>query len=132
MENPIILTSKKNLKDSESTIYSDEGRIRQVLINLIDNAIKFTDKGYVEFGYEVSQQGIISFYVKDTGIGIAKKKQKIIFNRFVQAHESHLNKYGGTGLGLSIAKGIVELLGGEISLESEKNRGTTFYFTIPS
>ena len=73
----------------------------------------------------------MEFFVKDSGIGIAKEKREVIFERFRQADEGHTRKYGGTGLGLPIAQGLVNLLGGAIRFESEENKGTTFYFTIP-
>lgn len=113
------------------TVHSDEGRIRQILINLIDNALKFTAEGHVEFGYTLTESNSIRFFVKDTGIGIPKEKQHMVYERFRQAQDSHLNKYGGTGLGLSIAKGFVTLLGGDIWFESTENVGTSFFFMLP-
>jgi len=115
-------------------IKSDELRINQVLVNIIGNAIKFTKKGNVFFGYNVvfAKEGdYIKFYIKDTGIGIDKKHKDIIFDRFRQIDGSNTRNYGGTGLGLSISKNLVELLGGEIWIESEEGKGSIFYFTIP-
>ena len=112
----------------------DAIRLKQVLSNLIDNAIKFTHKGYVEIGYsiiEVDKKERIKFYVKDTGIGISDEYLDIIFNRFRQIDDSHTREFGGTGLGLAISKRLVELLGGELSLESEIDSGSTFFFSIP-
>ena len=115
-------------------------RIRQVLINLVSNAIKFTDNGYVKITVELdellsaqtddAQIAKLRFSVKDDGIGISEEKQKKIFESFEQEDTSTSRKYGGIGLGLSISKKLVELMGGEIGLTSEKNIGTTFYFTL--
>jgi CheY-like chemotaxis protein len=92
--------------------------------------VKFTKQGSIEYGYTV-KSNCIEFFVSDTGIGIEKELHDAIFERFRQAETSDTRSYGGTGLGLSIAKGLVALLGGRIWLESEQDRGTTFYFTIP-
>jgi len=136
----IKLRIHKELTESESVILTDGVRLRQILTNLINNAIKFTKKGLVEFGYLLipeladidSNNGMfLQFYVKDTGIGIPKNKREIIFDRFRQSDESHTRKFGGTGLGLAISRGFVELLGGTIWHESTENKGSTFYFTIP-
>ncbi|GAB4328316.1 MAG: hypothetical protein Kow00127_20960 [Bacteroidales bacterium] len=120
--------------EKELVIYTDADRLKQVLSNLIDNAIKFTNEGYVEFGcsYSGEDNQKIKFYVKDTGIGIPKEKQKIIFKRFRQVEESYTRHFRGTGLGLSISQKLVEMLGGEIYLESEPGRGTTFWFELPA
>lgn len=111
-------------------IVSDPDRLRQVLINLVGNAIKFTDKGMIEFGY-VLKDNELEFYVRDTGIGISKEKQKVIFDRFTQADDSLTRKFGGSGLGLTISKGLIELLGGRLWSVSNLGEGSTFYFTIP-
>ena len=111
-------------------ILTDTQRLKQVLTNLIENALKFTQEGFVEIGCNISEK--INFYVKDTGIGIPAEKQNLIFDRFRQADESiSARQFGGTGLGLSICKGILELMGGEIRLESEEGKGSTFYFSLP-
>lgn len=110
---------------------TDSQRFKQIVTNLLDNAIKFTNKGSILFGCEKMADGSLQFFVKDTGIGIATDKQQIIFDRFRQANDamtSHI--YGGTGLGLSIVKGIIEIMDGKIWLESIEGEGTTFYFTI--
>ncbi|MFC2111383.1 ATP-binding protein [Bacteroidota bacterium] len=112
------------------TILTDEFRLRQVLLNLIGNARKFTKEGFIEFGCNLFNEDLL-FYVKDTGIGIPEENKKLIFQRFRQADGSHTRKYGGTGLGLSISKSIIELLGGKIWVDAEVNVGSTFYFTIP-
>lgn len=116
---------------TESNIYAntDETRLRQILINLIGNAVKFTTKGFVEYGYQLQPDKIL-FYVKDTGIGIEIEKQSIIFDRFTQASETTEKFFGGSGLGLFIAKKCVEMLGGTIWVNSIPEKGTTFYFTI--
>jgi CheY-like chemotaxis protein len=102
------------------------------MTNLLSNALKFTDKGTVEFGYQNQpENNQIKFYVRDSGIGIPEDKRDIIFDRFRQVHEGSTRKYGGTGIGLFISKHIVDLLGGKIWVESELNVGSTFYFTIP-
>jgi len=122
-----------NLNDDENNIfYTDELRLRQVLSNLIGNAIKFTDKGSVEFGYiKCKEKQHIKFFVRDTGIGIPENKKAIIFEQFRQIEEGSTRKYGGTGIGLFISKHIVNLLEGEIWIESEEGKGSTFYFTLP-
>lgn len=115
-------------------VYSDDMRIRQILTNLISNAIKFTPKGIIEFGYSLivdDENPHIQVYVKDTGIGLAPGSQNLVFERFRQADDSYTRMYGGSGLGLAISKGLTELLGGKIWLESEQDKGSAFYFTIP-
>lgn len=129
-EKGIKLKFSTYLADTLSRIISDETKVHQILSNLINNAIKFTKKGEVEFGYEIKGQ-YIQFYVKDTGIGIPPEMQEKIFERFVQAEMGVTREFEGAGLGLSICKGLVELLGGKIWLVSELNKGTTFYFTLP-
>ena len=104
-----------------------KNRFMQVIINLITNAIKFTEEGSIRFGYFIQSNNMLSIYVADTGCGIPPEKQKSIFERFVK-----LNAFAqGTGLGLSICRMIVEHLGGEMWLESEEGKGTTFWFTFP-
>jgi PAS domain S-box-containing protein len=111
----------------------DPGRLRQVLFNLVENAIKFTKVGEVsilaELKNETSDQVTIRFAVKDTGIGISQERQDAIFERFIQANGSTTREYGGTGLGLSISRQLVEMMGGEITIQSQMNQGSTFYFT---
>lgn len=129
-ENDINFSFCKGLPDSKASIIIDDQRLSQVLNNLINNAIKFTEKGVIEFGYTLKGE-FIEFYVKDTGKGIPVDYQKLVFERFRQVEE-HQNKiFGGTGLGLSISKSIVELMGGKIWLKSELDKGSQFYFTIP-
>jgi PAS domain S-box-containing protein len=116
------------------TIKTDSKRLIQVLINLLRNALKFTNEGQVAFGCNriiKDDKEFLKFFVQDTGIGIDKKYHEIIFNIFRQIDDTHTRKYGGTGIGLSIAKRIVEMFGGEIWVESEPGKGSIFYFTIP-
>ncbi len=119
----------KGLQDNDCNIISDPVRISQVLSKLIHNGIKFTVDGFVEFGYTVSGD-TLQFIVRDTGIGISKDKQTLIFDYFLQEDLGHSRKYGGIGLGLSIAKGLITLLNGSIELKSEKGKGTTFYINL--
>lgn len=115
-------------------IYTDIDRFKQIIRNLISNAIKFTDGGSVEFGFTVDynkQYSNLLFYVRDTGIGIPKDKLDVIFESFRQASASNTKIYGGTGLGLAITKRLVKILGGEIWVNSIEGKGSTFYFTIP-
>ena len=121
-------------KNHDLHLFTDHRRLKQILINLLSNAIKFTDKGLIELGYEKKiqhDQHVLQFYVNDTGIGIPKEKQKLIFDVFRQVDDTHTRRYGGTGIGLSIVKKLTELLGGNIWVESEEGAGSTFYFTIP-
>lgn len=110
---------------------TDIFKFRQICTNLIDNAIKFTNNGYVKFGVSRAWDQTIEFYVQDTGIGIPEDQQHIIFQRFGKVDRTLTNEYTGTGLGLSICKSIVEMLGGEIRVVSIPGKGSTFYFTHP-
>jgi signal transduction histidine kinase len=125
------LTYKVDLDDASSMIHTDRVKLRQILVNLLSNALKFTDTGRIEFGYQLQQDRSLLFYVFDTGIGINPEKQKRIFERFVQADDSLSRHFGGSGLGLYICKGFVDLLGGKIWVDSSPNMGAKFYFTIP-
>lgn len=116
---------------SKLFIKSDEVRLKQVLNNLLGNALKFTEKGEITFGYSLSSCDSIRFFVKDSGIGISKSEQKSIFNRFKQSREGMKNIYKGTGLGLAISKGIVELMGGSIGVTSLPGAGAEFSFEMP-
>jgi len=117
-------------EDDHTLIITDETKLIQILTNLIGNALKFTNEGYVEFGFKKDNSDI-EFFVKDTGIGIPEELHEEIFKRFRQADISDLNRYGGSGLGLSISKAYVEILGGKIWLNSEPDKGSVFYFKIP-
>ena len=110
---------------------SDKKKLKMVFSSLIENAIKFTDEGEVSFGYTIEDSSEVSFFVKDTGIGISAKDQKNIFGRFMQAGPDIMKKYGGTGLGLAITKSILNLLGSYIKVKSKKGEGSTFTFKLP-
>lgn len=113
------------------SVYCDPTRFRQIIYNLVSNAFKYTKNGFVEIGYNViTESNMVHFYVKDTGIGISSEMFQFVFDRFRQIENENLQE--GTGLGLSITKALVNLLGGEIWLDSEINIGTTFHFTIPA
>lgn len=116
--------------DKESNIITDITRLTQILTNLINNAIKFTSQGEIEFGYGIEGEDI-TFFVRDTGKGISEKEQAVIFDRFRQADDSTTRSFGGSGLGLTISSGLIELLGGKIWVESELGKGSVFFFTIP-
>ncbi len=120
----------KGLPDGSDGIVSDRARLSQILINLAMNSLKFTEEGFIETGYLV-REGVIEFYVKDTGIGIPEIDQEKIFDRFHQANLAIARSYSGTGLGLSIARGLTELLGGGIDFTSKTGRGTTFFIHMP-
>ena len=112
----------------------DEVKLKQIIINLVYNAIKFTEEGYVAFGYEILDEGeldFIEFTIKDTGIGISKENQKTIFDRFKRVESDLTIEKGGLGLGLAITKAYVEMMGGTISIGSNQNKGTVFTFKIP-
>lgn len=126
----IKLLCKNALSSTESVIIADKKRIKQILINLINNACKFTSSGSVEFGYELQYDDLL-FYVKDTGQGIALDQQKYIFERFMQGALDSTPNLEGSGLGLAISKSFVKLFGGEIWVESEIGVGSVFYFTLP-
>ncbi len=133
-ENRTPLYLKKGLSDKESIIFTDKTKLNKILSNLLENALKFTNEGFIEFGYTInkdSEPAELEIYVKDTGIGIKQEKQEIIFERFSQEEKELSKKVGGLGLGLSIAKENTELLGGKITLQSEKGKGATFFITIP-
>jgi len=105
--------------------------LRQILINLMGNAIKFTDKGSVSYGYSILENDSIEFFVKDTGLGMRKEDLKKIFKRFMQTAQTITRGYGGTGLGLAISKNLVEMMNGKMRVESEKGVGSEFSFTLP-
>jgi PAS domain S-box-containing protein len=118
------------LNDSSATIIADGTKLIQVISNLLNNALKFTHKGSVEFGYTKTNNEI-EFYVKDTGIGIKSELFEKVFERFYQVENPRTKQYSGTGLGLSICKAYVELMGGKIWLTSTPDNGSVFYFSIP-
>jgi len=112
------------------SIFIDPIRLRQVLSNLISNAIKFTEKGFIGFGYRQTSPDKLEFWVEDSGIGLPVDQQEVIFERFRQAELTNSRKYGGTGLGLTISRSLVQMMGGDITVESEEGAGSTFRFTV--
>jgi signal transduction histidine kinase/DNA-binding response OmpR family regulator len=134
MEKGLKFEIRKN-ENLPANILTDSSRLQQCLINLVNNAIKFTEKGHVYMSVSLEDRGdrpFIRFDVEDTGIGIPLEKQKELFKSFTQIDGSHSRKYGGTGLGLSITKQVAELLGGEVWAKSEKEKGSTFSLAIPA
>lgn len=138
-EKDILLALDCEFDFDKSLIIIDEIKLYKILSNLLENALKFTDKGSVEFGYSVilddesndNPDNKIRFFIKDTGIGVDPEKQETIFNKFSQAEPELSRQYGGLGLGLSIAKQNTELLNGEIKLDSIQGEGTTFFVILP-
>ena len=117
--------------DVPQIILADEGRLRQVITNLMGNAVKFTEKGGV--CVEIKNQGdMLRFDVRDTGVGVPPAKRQEIFEEFVQADSSHARKFGGTGLGLAISKRLVDTMGGEIAVDAAPEGGSCFWFTLPA
>ena len=134
----LLMDNKQNLElvfDSEfktqPTILIDQVRLRQILYNLVGNAIKYTDKGYVHFGYRISMPDMLEFSVHDSGVGIPADQLGFIFDRFRKVEMSNDRQYGGTGLGLTISRHLVQMMGGEIWVESTEGEGSSFYFTVP-
>ena len=130
VEKNLNLIFSKGAPDKLIHTFTDETKLMQILANLLNNAIKFTHTGAIELKYALKGD-YIEFSVKDTGIGIHKKAQGFIFERFRQADTSIATKYGGTGLGLAISKSFAHMIGGNITVESVPSKGSTFYLTIP-
>lgn len=130
VEKGIDLRITTEFSDSSSYIKTDSTKLVKVLSNLLCNALKFTYKGQIEFGYKLTNN-YLEFHVTDTGIGIHEEMHDKVFNRFYQVNYSSSRPYEGTGLGLSISKAYIELSGGRIWLKSKPGQGTTLYFTIP-
>ncbi|MDP4278865.1 MAG: ATP-binding protein, partial [Bacteroidota bacterium] len=126
----LLFIRKFSLPDELSYVHSDKEKLYSIFANLINNAIKFTPKGYVELFCTLTDTRF-ELYVKDTGIGIPQDKHRIIFERFIQADVSHQRPYEGSGLGLSITKAYVEMLDGNIWLESQEGKGSTFFVSLP-
>jgi PAS domain S-box-containing protein len=129
-EQDIPINVNLGLPDKEAVINTDATKLIQILSNLINNALKFTRQGHIDFGY-VLKNGYLEFTVRDTGMGIPAAHLDRIFERFYQVNGTVSRQYGGTGLGLSICKAYIELFGGEIWVESREGEGTSFFFTIP-
>ena len=130
---------KTALAHDEAVFHTDSEKIYAILSNLVKNAVKYTGRGAIEFGYTINITGTgntgrpaeLEFYVRDTGIGIPKHRQEAIFERFIQADIEDTKALQGSGLGLAISKAYVEMLGGKIRVESEEGQGSVFYFTMP-
>lgn len=121
----------KGSKNENFSIITDGLRLKQILINLLSNAFKFTDQGLIQFGYKIRNDHILQFFVKDSGIGIPEDKHELVFSVFQRLEDSYHKNYTGAGLGLSITKSLVEKLGGQIWIMSKPGEGARFYFTIP-
>jgi PAS domain S-box-containing protein len=139
-----LMTAQASAKNLHLTVHTpsnpvwlvgDPGRVRQVLVNLVGNAIKFTDKGHVTVQIEpvdpTVEPGVVRCLITDTGIGVAPSKVPLLFQKFTQADGSTTRRYGGTGLGLAICKQLVEMMDGRIGMESRPGQGSTFWFTLP-
>jgi len=122
---------KKGNDSTGFTIVTDDFRLRQIFNNLIGNAIKFTREGHITFGYSIRNNRYVEFFVSDSGVGIPEDMLKVIFDRFGQVSRDKQYQPSGTGLGLPISKNLVQLMGGEMWVESNEKSGTTFYFTLP-
>ena len=120
-----------SLEDKPLKTEADRNRLKQVMYNLLNNAMKFTHEGTIEFGYKNDRKKEVTFFVSDTGIGIPTQRQGEIFERFRQLDDSSNREYEGTGLGLTISRNLIELMNGTMWVDSEEGRGTTFYFTLP-
>lgn len=131
LQKGLSLSVTKKLAAKESIITTDREKLYAILTNLVKNAIKFTDTGFIEFGC-VKKDSFFEFYVKDSGVGISESQKKIIFERFRRGNETITRTHEGSGLGLAISKAYVEILRGKIWVESEQGKGSTFYFSIPA
>lgn len=127
----INIQVKRNHKDDAFSILTDEQKLKQVLVNLIENALKYTESGNIDFGYELLEDKRIQFFVKDSGIGFHQEKLDVLFERFRQFEEGHSRSFGGIGLGLTLSKKFVELMGGTMWADSTLGVGSTFYFSLP-
>lgn len=130
----IQFSFNNSLPSGEAVIKTDREKLSAILMNMVKNAIKFTDSGSIKLGYikkNQNENAELEFFVTDTGIGIPKERHAAIFERFIQADISDIHAYQGAGLGLSISRAFVEMLGGKIGVESEPGKGSSFFFTIP-
>lgn len=128
--NEVSLSYSEGLPDEKALILTDSVKLMQILVNLVGNALKFTHKGFVRFGYSLNKYQL-DFFVEDSGIGIPENMHSRIFERFSQVDSTITRKYGGTGLGLAISKGYARLLGGNISVTSTPGKGSKFVLSIP-
>lgn len=127
----IDLNLQQEFDNKKLHIKTDAAKLRQILNNLIDNALKFTEKGKVKFGYRLPDKETIEFFVEDSGIGIPKDKIDKVFDKFSQIEESRVRKYSGLGVGLTISRDLIKIMGGDIRVDSEKGKGTNVTFTLP-
>ncbi|MDD2490919.1 MAG: ATP-binding protein [Bacteroidales bacterium] len=130
----LSISSSMDTKRDNRIIVTDKKRLKQIFVNLLKNALKFTEKGIIEYGYRpitIDNKNFLQFFVKDSGIGIPENKLNIIFEEFHQEDAVQVKRFSGAGLGLSISKKLVENLGGNIWVESTLNQGSTFLFTLP-
>jgi signal transduction histidine kinase len=125
----LVLDDSAHLDSCVASI--DAMRLRQILDNLLENAIKFTEKGFIRFGYRQPSPDMLEFFVEDSGIGLSHDQLEVIFERFRQTELTNTRFYGGIGLGLTISRSLVQLMGGKMWVESTKDRGAAFYFTVP-
>ena len=127
----IALLMSKSVEENDLVIETDPLRLKQVLSILISNGLKFTNKGVIEFGYEVNEQKQLYFFVKDSGKGVSEDMQNVIFNSFQKENNDSENQKSGVGIGLAIARQVVKLMGGDIGFKPNPTRGSLFYFTVP-
>lgn len=130
-EDKITLVFKPENKALQGYYTADKSKINQVLVHLFKNAIKFTTSGIIEVGFKVKEENLLIYYVKDTGIGIPQEKLSVIFDFFRQGDDTLTRAYGGLGIGLAISLRIARLLNGSLTVESEQDKGSTFYFSVP-
>ena len=126
----VALLMSKSVEENDMVIEIDPLRLKQVLSILISNGLKFTDKGVVEFGYEVDEQNQLYFFVKDSGKGVSEDLQNGIFNSFQKENDNSENQKSGVGMELAIAKEVIKLMGGDIGFKPNPTRGSLFYFTL--
>jgi PAS domain S-box-containing protein len=129
-KNHISLSLQAAIQDKNFSIFTDPVRLQQILLNLLDNAFKFTENGTIGFGYTVHGD-ILQFFVNDTGIGLAENQKEIVFDSFRKVEDTKTKLYSGAGLGLAICKKLITLFDGKIWVESRHDKGSAFYFTIP-
>jgi len=127
----IALLMSKSVEENDLVIETDILRLKQVLSILISNGLKYTDKGVVEFGYEINEQKQLYFFVKDSGKGVSEDLQNVIFNSFQKENDNSEDQQSGVGIGLAIASEVVKLMGGDIGFKPNPTRGSLFYFTLP-
>ncbi len=127
----IHIRLRKSNKDAGFTIFTDPRKLRQTLFNLIENAIKYTNEGSIEIGYELKDNTMVEFYVRDSGIGFPQEKLDVLFKPFRQADDSNTRQFGGIGLGLTLSQKFVELIGGQMRAESTPGSGSVFFISVP-